>query len=387
MSLTPKSGTTDSPPGVDVLVERLTKRFATAGDAAPAVDDISFEIIEGEFFTLLGPSGCGKTTTLRCVAGLEEPERGRIVLGGAVVADLDRGLVIPSHRRNIGMVFQSYAVWPHMTVFANVAFPLRLQRPRLGKQEVRRRVQTALAAVRLDAFESRMATQLSGGQQQRLALARALVRRPRLLLLDEPLSNLDAKLRDEMRAELIRLKTDFGLTILYVTHDQSEALAMSSRIAVMDQGRIVQNDTPRAVYEQPANAFVANFVGRTNFLEGEVAQKVGGALTSIRTPSGAVLVGGTGWAVGSKVTVAIRPEALSVLPRDGAGVQDEESNVFTGCVVSQNYFGSSLEIRLDLGQGASLDVIAPSSMRCEIGETLSVACAARDCVAMAEAAS
>lgn len=381
MSMAANRSREDRPPGVDVVVDGLTKRFS-ASDEAAAVDGISFEIRQGEFFTLLGPSGCGKTTTLRCVAGLEEPDAGRIVLGGRVVADIERGLVIPAHRRNIGMVFQSYAVWPHMTVFANVAFPLKLQRPRLGRQEVRDRVQIALDAVRLDGLERRMATQLSGGQQQRLALARALVRRPGLLLLDEPLSNLDAKLRDEMRAELIRLKTQFGLTILYVTHDQSEALAMSSRIAVMDHGRIVQNDTPRNVYECPANAFVANFVGRTNFLEGEVAERLG-ALSSVQTAIGAVLVGGMDRPIGSKVTVGIRPESLSVLPGDPPHVPGHERNLFTGAVLRQNYFGNSVEVRLDLGHGALLDVVAPKGVLVDAGQQVSVVCAAQDCVAIA----
>ena len=223
---------------------------------------------EGKLFTLLGPSGCGKTTTLRSIAGLEKPTAGEIEVGGRLVYSSAKGIFVAPNKRNFGMVFQSYAIWPHMNVFQNVAFPLEVRR--LPKKEIRERVMRVLHAVALDELVDRDATKLSGGQQQRLALARALVMEPQLLLLDEPLSNLDAKLRDRMRSELKRLQRDLSLTTVYVTHDQSEALALSHEIAVMNEGRVVQVGTPRQIYEQPADKFVADFVGTTNFIGGTV---------------------------------------------------------------------------------------------------------------------
>src|SRR5438876_8807945 len=240
-------------------VTMLRKTFTTERGGVRAVEDVSFTVEEGRFFTLLGPSGCGKTTTLRCVAGLERPEAGTIRLDDAVLSG--PGRFMPTYARDIGMVFQSYAIWPHMTVFDNVAFPLRVARTRPTLLEIRQRVSQALATVRLEGLQDRAATKLSGGQQQRLALARALVREPKLLLLDEPLSNLDAKLREQMRMELRQLQRTLRLTTLYVTHDQVEALAMSNVVAVMHQGRIMQTGAPREIYERPANRFVAEFIG------------------------------------------------------------------------------------------------------------------------------
>jgi iron(III) transport system ATP-binding protein len=216
-----------------------------------AADDVTFDVPEGTFFTLLGPSGCGKTTTLRSIAGLERPVSGEIRIGEAVVFSGERRVFVPPNRRNIGMVFQSYAIWPHMNVFENAAFPLKVGSARLSKAAIDERVNRVLAAVGLADFAGREATRLSGGQQQRLALARALVMEPKLLLLDEPLSNLDAKLRQRMRFELKRLQRELGVTTVYVTHDQNEALALSRQIAVMNAGRIVQVGTPREIYESP----------------------------------------------------------------------------------------------------------------------------------------
>src|SRR3954464_7598401 len=216
-----------------IRVEGLTKTFTANREVVAAVAAIDFEVGAGEMVTLLGPSGCGKTTTLRCIAGLEKPDGGDIEVGGVVVMSTQRRTYVPAHKRDIGMVFQSYAIWPHMTVFENAAFPLRVGQKKYSNDEVKKKVLDALRIVELDGLEGRMATQLSGGQQQRLALARALVREPRVLLLDEPLSNLDAKLREQMRAELRDLQRRLGITTLYVTHDQVEALSMSSTIAVM----------------------------------------------------------------------------------------------------------------------------------------------------------
>ena len=246
-------------------VKSLYTEYASEhGEVVKAAQDVSFEVPEGKLFTLLGPSGCGKTTTLRSIAGLEKPTSGEIEVAGRAVYSSSRGIFVAPNKRNFGMVFQSYAIWPHMDVFHNVSFPLEVRK--LGKREIDQKVMRVLSAVQLDHLVERDATKLSGGQQQRLALARALVMEPPLLLLDEPLSNLDAKLRDAMRTELKRLQREFNLTTVYVTHDQSEALSLSHEIAVMSDGRIVQVGTPRQIYEQPTNRFVANFVGQTNFV-------------------------------------------------------------------------------------------------------------------------
>ena len=241
-----------------------------------AVDDVSFTIEQGEFFTLLGPSGCGKTTTLRCVAGLERPQSGKIHLRGRAVFDASNRVFVVPNQRNIGMVFQSYAIWPHLTVFNNVAFPLKAA-GQYNLKSMRDKVARSLDLVGLAGFEERPATQLSGGQQQRVALARALVKEPDLLLLDEPLSNLDTKLRERMRAELKRLQRELGITTLYVTHDQMEGILLSDRIAVMNGGRILQLGKPDEVYERPDSQFVADFMGSTNLLRGTLRKEVGAA--------------------------------------------------------------------------------------------------------------
>jgi iron(III) transport system ATP-binding protein len=254
------------------------------GGAVKAAQDVSFEVPEGKLFTLLGPSGCGKTTTLRSIAGLERPTAGEIEVGGRLVYSSGKGVFVAPNKRNFGMVFQSYAIWPHMNVFQNVAFPLEVRR--LPRKEVRERVMRVLHAVQLDELVDRDATKLSGGQQQRLALARALVMEPQLLLLDEPLSNLDAKLRDRMRSELKRLQRDLNLTTVYVTHDQSEALALSHEIAVMSDGFIKQIGTPRQIYETPNSQFVADFVGTTNFIGGTVTALESGGRCLVSSPMG-----------------------------------------------------------------------------------------------------
>ena len=248
-------------------VESLKKAFPAlqaAGDTQFAVNGVSLKAEAGQFVTLLGPSGCGKTTTLRSIAGLELPESGRITVGGRAVFDSKSKINIAPNRRGLGMMFQSYGIWPHMTVYENAAFPLKImprgQRP--APEELRKRVNAVLAIAQMEQYSDRPATALSGGQQQRLALARALVLEPPLLLLDEPLSNLDARLRDTMRVELSRLQKDLGITTLYVTHDQVEALAMSDVIVVMNKGLIEQVGPPREIYERPASAFVASFIGR-----------------------------------------------------------------------------------------------------------------------------
>ena len=317
-----------------VKVADLVKVFRDGRAAVPACNGVSFEVPAGKFFTLLGPSGCGKTTTLRSIAGLERPDAGEIELDGAVVYASRRGIFVPPNRRNIGMVFQSYAIWPHMTVFENVAFPLRVSRARVPPAELEIRVRKALATVRLDGLDRRPATRLSGGQQQRLALARALVAEPKVLLLDEPMSNLDAKLREQMRLELRGLQRLLGITTIYVTHDQGEALAMSNLVAVMHEGRITQIGTPREIYERPANRFVTDFVGSTNFLTGRVAGIAGADRYRVDTACGPLVCAIPGGAAaGHEVTVSVRPEDVSVHepPRpDGAWEATVEQVVFLG---------------------------------------------------------
>src|SRR4029077_13758118 len=257
--------------GTNVLSVRslFTEYPGERGTVVKAAQDVSFEVPEGKLFTLLGPSGCGKTTTLRSIAGLERPSSGEIEVAGKVMYSSAKRIFVAPNKRNFGMVFQSYAIWPHMNVFQNAAFPLEVRK--LRKKEIEERVMRVLHAVQLDHLGDREATKLSGGQQQRLALARALVMEPQLLLLDEPLSNLDAKLRELMRFELKRLQRELRITTVYVTHDQSEALALSHEIAVMRDGHIVQIGPPRAVYDRPNSQFVADFVGTTNFVDGSVS--------------------------------------------------------------------------------------------------------------------
>ncbi len=329
-------------------VENLTKVYAP-GESGGGIRATSFHVTAGEFYTLLGPSGCGKTTTLRSVAGLEEPSSGRMTLEDRVIFDSSTGVFVPANQRRLGMVFQSYAVWPHMSVFDNTAFPLRMSRgKRWSNTEIRQRVTHTLETMGLAAFADRSAAQLSGGQQQRLALARALVAEPRLLLLDEPLSNLDALLREQMRSELRRLQKDVGVTAVYVTHDQSEALALSDRIAVMHNGRIAQIGTPQQIYHQPGNAFVATFVGRSNLLRGALLERDKDGNARIATALGPVLCRAptvtTGLAPGAAL---IRPEHIVLTAIAGTG--DASLNRFRGRVSQVAFLGEATECVVQVG--------------------------------------
>ncbi len=290
---------------VTIEVEELTKRFGVM----TAVDAVGFAMREHEFFSLVGPSGCGKTTTLRCVAGLETADGGRIRIGSTTVYDAAQRIDVPTHERAIGMVFQNYAVWPHMSVFENVAYPLQLKRSTRAEQ--RQRVEDVLAMLGMEDLATRKPSQLSGGQQQRVALGRALVAEPDLLLLDEPLSNLDAKLREHMRVELKRIQRDTGIPILYVTHDQLEALAMSDRIAVMNDGQVHQVASPVEIYERPATKFVLDFIGSVNYLPGELHSSDGETVT-LRVAGGAtVTLPRPAFVPDSReVLLAVRPEDI-----------------------------------------------------------------------------
>jgi iron(III) transport system ATP-binding protein len=327
-------------------VENLTKLYAP-GESGGGIRDLSFDVAGGEFYTLLGPSGCGKTTTLRSVAGLEQPSFGRMTIADHVIFDAANGIFVPANQRRLGMVFQSYAVWPHMSVFDNTAFPLRMLRgKRWGDAEIRRLAMRTLETVGLAEFAPRSAAQLSGGQQQRLALARALVAEPSLLLLDEPLSNLDALLREQMRSELRRLQKEVGVTAVYVTHDQSEALALSDRIAIMHNGRIKQIGTPHQIYHQPCNAFVATFIGRSNLLRGKLLERNNGQVR-IATALGPVLCQAPNDAGGPPPAAAlIRPEHV-VLAAAGQG--NPANNRFHGRVCQMSFLGEATEYVVQIG--------------------------------------
>jgi len=326
----------------DLMVENLYKRF---GDVV-AVDHISFTVREGEFLTLLGPSGCGKTTTLFAIAGLDRPDDGLIRVGETTFFDSATGDFIVPEQRNCGMVFQSYALWPHMTVYENLAFPLRLRK--VPKEERSERIHEALRLVELEPYKDRYPHQLSGGQQQRVALGRALVYSPTLLLLDEPLSNLDAKLRERARSWLKRIQGQLGITTVYVTHDQTEALVLSDRIVVMREGRICQTGTPQSIYASPTEPFVADFIGTSNFFRGQIAGVGEGGAVVVNlegADQGLKIKTGKSFAPGTPVTVSIRPEKVQVLDQSGGAAPPAE-NCMKAKVVDRIYLGARYRYRL-----------------------------------------
>src|SRR5579859_2645422 len=323
-------------------VQDLRLTYRTDEGEVDAVRGLSLNVEHGQFFTLLGPSGCGKTSTLRCIAGLETPTSGSIEIDSHVVYASASRTFVPPHRRNIGMVFQSYAIWPHMSVFDNVAFPLVHGVRKQPRRVVEEKVMRALALVQLEGLASRPAPMLSGGQQQRVALARAIASEPAVLLLDEPLSNLDAKLRENMRHEIKTLVRRLDTTTLYVTHDQLEALSMSDRVALVNNGVIVQEGAPRDVYLRPADAFAANFLGRTNLLDGRVLDVL---LGTVDTPWGVLRCGlAPSAAIGSEVTVGFRPESVILSGVDGAAPDG-----LRGKVAAASFVGDAVDYQIDLG--------------------------------------
>ncbi|MBV8850284.1 MAG: ABC transporter ATP-binding protein [Methylobacteriaceae bacterium] len=363
-----------------VTLEKVSRSF---GDFV-AVDHADLRVKEGEFVTLLGPSGCGKTTTLRMVAGLEQNTAGRISLGEEVVSDAASGLFVPPERRRLGMVFQSYAIWPHMTVFDNVAYPLRVRRR--AKGDIQDLVMKALRLVEMERFAERPAPALSGGQQQRVAIARALVFEPKVLLLDEPLSNLDAKLRLQMGDEFRAIQRRLGMTSLYVTHDQSEAMALSDRVVVMDHGRIQQIGAPEDIYRYPTNRVVAAFFGSPNLLEASVDN-------CVRIDGGRVRldVSGRGWrgqceaasevTPGQMVTVMVRPEDARVAA--GGSARGEDGLSWTGQVASTIFRGASRSIIVET-DGGRLNVDAPAFSNYSVGDNVTVVVPDRAAWAVAE---
>ena len=331
-----------------VELSAVTKRFADI----VAVDDVSLELAEGEFFTMLGPSGCGKTTTLRMIGGFEQPTAGTVRIDGEDVSGL------PAHKRPTNTVFQSYALFPHMSVEDNVAFGLR--RKRVAKEEIGNRVAAELKRVGLRGEAKRRPAQLSGGQQQRVALARALVNLPKVLLLDEPLGALDLKLRKELQVELKRIQRDVGITFVYVTHDQEEALTMSDRIAVMNHGRVEQVADPETVYDEPETTFVAGFIGVSNLMPAKVTGD-----GEIRLDQGPTLSAETNsLRPGERCHAVVRPEKLRINALDGAGSSNGLPTV-EGTVESSLYLGTSTQIAVDLGDGVRMTVLVPNASEAE----------------------
>ena len=325
-----------------VTVSGLAKTFRTMDGKVEAVHDLHFEVEPGQFYTLLGPSGCGKSTTLRCLAGLERPDAGEIKIGDRVVSSAN--VFLPPNERPIGMVFQSYAIWPHMTVFNNVAFPLKQQK--VPKAEREKLVMEALTLVQMANLAHRPSPYLSGGQQQRVALARALVSKPQVLLLDEPLSNLDAKLREELRLEIKELLRRLSITTLYVTHDQAEALAMSDRVAVMYGGQILQEANPKELYLQPKAKFVAQFIGQVNFFEGKILSGAANGIGIVHTAEGDFrCVLSPSVQSGAETLIAVRPESISVSSEQ----QSNGLNHLAGKVEKTVFLGDVIDCQIRVG--------------------------------------
>ncbi len=351
-------------------LEALTKVYpARKGEYAGGIRNANIELEPGTFFTLLGPSGCGKTTTLRCIAGLETPDEGKIIVDGQPLFDSAAHISVPLHLRNIGMVFQSYAIWPHMSVYENVSFPMRVSKnQKYTDAEIQKAVQEALESVGLASYGARSATQLSGGQQQRVALARAIVHRPKLLLLDEPLSNLDAALREDMRSELKRLQRDLGITAVYVTHDQTEALAMSDTIAVINKGKVVQVGSPSDIYFSPASEFVAGFVGHTNLLHATLE-------AGKDTPT-AILADGTKIRVNAQqglkpeVAVSVRPEDINLTAKKAKTKPEENS--LQGTVTSASFLGNLIHYDVEGINGETFRVEGAANAPFEPGTSVSL---------------
>jgi len=344
-----------------ICIRGLRKWFDSRRGRVEALRGIDLDVAEKEFCVLLGPSGCGKTTTLRSVAGLERPDAGELEIAGTLVNSPSKGIYVPTEKRDIGMVFQSYAIWPHMNVFNNIAFPLIKGRKKIPRERIAEKVRDALKLVQLDGLEDRPATDLSGGQQQRVAMARAIVTEPKILLMDEPLSNLDARLREQMRVELKKITKAVGVTTLYVTHDQAEALSLGDKVCVMHDGEIIQIAPPHELYAKPANLFVAQFVGEMNFVKatvtgpGQVECSLG--LVAISVPEGT--------RAGAPVTLAIRPEHVKLNAHNGS------SAALKGTIASKNYLGDAALIEIEVN-GITLVAKLAGDTQFSIGERTAV---------------
>lgn len=338
-----------------LTIDNLQVHYQTEHGLVEAVKSISLDVKAGEFCTFLGPSGCGKTTTLRCIAGLEQPSRGSILIDNEEVFNSNNQIIIPTHKRNLGMVFQSYAIWPHMNVFENVAFPLHGSK--LSKNEIKTQVLHALKMVGLGDFVTRSATQLSGGQQQRVALARAIVRNGKVLLLDEPLSNLDAKLREQMRDELRELQLQLQTTTIFVTHDQDEALAMSDRIIVMKKGSVVEQGTPTDLYQKPRKLFTASFIGKAEILECDYLESQGN-YGLVSTKLGKVLAKDPHQLKNQAGFVMVRPEAITLHTESNPAISTH--NTLKATVQKKTFVGEKTEYVFLTAQGHEISAVAPS---------------------------
>lgn len=351
-----------------IRITELVKEYQTGQGAVAALCGISLEIAEREFCVLLGPSGCGKTTTLRCVAGLEQPDAGEIAIQGRVVNSPQRSIHVPPEERGLGMIFQSYAIWPHLDVFQNVALPLQYREKRLSRREIGQRVGEALELVRLQGLERRKATDLSGGQQQRVALARSFACKPKVLLMDEPLSNLDAKLREEMRSEIKQMTAALGSTVLYVTHDQAEALVVGDVVAVMRGGTILQRGSPQDLYSRPENLDVARFLGEMNFIPG---CKVGGEMHGphlVETRLGPLLSrSGREISVGEEVVLGIRPEDIQLCVE-----KPQSNNAVAMSIVQRQFLGNASMYKLNSGEISISARARPVSSYLSGGEVFAV---------------
>ena len=361
-------------------VRNVTTEYRTPRGAVRAASDVSFEVPKGGLFTLLGPSGCGKTTILRSIAGLERPVSGEIEAAGRIVFSASRKISVALNRRNFGMVFQSYAIWPHMTVLQNASFPLEVRGQLLGRA-VRDSAMQVLETVGLGDFADREATRLSGGQQQRLALARALVMQPDLLLLDEPLSNLDAKLRERMRMELKRIQRELSVTTIYVTHDQTEALALSDEIAVLNDGRVVQIGSPQAIYGRPRDRFVAGFIGSSNFIDGVVlGRESRDGYWRVRSELGDLsAVTDASLAIGAKVAIAVRPENLELSENSGA----TGGNLIHAKIEAKTFQGDFVDLQLRAGT-VILSARTHPAVPAAPGDSVSIRIGAENCVILAD---
>jgi iron(III) transport system ATP-binding protein len=338
---------------MEIRITGVSKRYFSGGKTITALDDVNLTIPANQIFTLLGPSGCGKTTLLRCIVGLEAPDTGEICIGDEVVFSKDRNLSVPTEKRGLGMVFQTYAIWPHMNVFDNVAYPLQIRN--VAKGEIRSRVAKTLAFVHLEGMEQRPATKLSGGQQQRVALARALVAEPKVILFDEPLSNLDAKLREETRKDLKTFLGKLKITAVYVTHDRIEALALSDTIAIMRDGKIIEVGAPKKIYFDSEHRFVADFIGRANLIQAKVRGEEGGH-TMVDCGLGIIACERRDLPVGSEATLCLRPEFIRLARGEAGG-----KNVVNGRVESLVFIGEAYEAEIRVGNELLLAKIEPDA--------------------------
>ena len=357
---------------MEIRVEGLSKHYVSEGRSVKALDQVDLVIPANQIFTLLGPSGCGKTTLLRCIVGLETPDDGQISIGDQIVWSRQKGIAVPTEKRGLGMVFQTYAIWPHMSVFDNVAYPLQVRG--MGRDTIAAKVGEALRFVQLEGLERRSATRLSGGQQQRVALARALVAEPKVILFDEPLSNLDAKLREETRKELRRFLSQLDITAIYVTHDRVEALALSDSIAVMRAGRIVEIGSPRKIYFQADHRFVADFIGRANLIDATVRGPADG-LTLVDCALGPMACAPSAHAAGSAVTLCLRPEFLHVQP----GALPAGRNVVHGQIESLEFVGEVLDTEIRVGPTVLLARTEPDTPLA-VGDTVSLVVQPEHCL-------